>query len=64
MQKYMSYSHFQVPDTWNGYRDIDEKINPEDANRLLEEGEGLANGEVDEPPNAPPAPATETKKNK
>jgi len=38
-----------VPDTWNGFRDIDEKINLDDANRLLEEGEGLANGEAEEP---------------
>lgn len=33
MQKFMSYYHFMVPDTWNGFRDIDEKINFEELNR-------------------------------
>jgi hypothetical protein len=33
-----------VPDTWNGYRDIDEKLNFEELNKYLEEeeeGEGV-----------------------
>lgn len=35
----MSYFQFMVPDTWNGYRDIDEKINFDELNKYLEEGE-------------------------
>jgi hypothetical protein len=56
----MSYFHFMVPDTWNGFRDIDEKINFEELNRQLEEGEipvgtGGAAGENEESPPQPPA---------
>ena len=44
----MSYFQFVVPDTWNGYRDIDEKLNFEELNRQFEEEqqeeEGNANG--------------------
>jgi len=29
----MSYYHFVVPDTWNGFRDIDEKVNFDELNR-------------------------------
>jgi hypothetical protein len=64
MKNYMSYTHFQVPDTWNSYRDIDEKINMDDVNRLLEEGEGAANVEVEESPAAAGNPPAETKKGK
>ena len=42
MQIFMSYFHFIAPDTWNGFRDIDEKINFEELNRQLEENEGTA----------------------
>ena len=47
LQMYMSYFQFMVPDTWNGYRDIDEKLNFEELNRFQdehEEEEGNANG--------------------
>jgi len=53
MQMFMSYYHFMVPDTWNGFRDIDEKINFEELNRQLEEGEALAGEEE----GGSPAPA-------
>jgi hypothetical protein len=29
----MSYYQFMVPDTWNGYRDVDEKINFDELNK-------------------------------
>lgn len=36
----MSYFSFMVPDTWNGFRDIDEKLNFEELNKyLLEENQ-------------------------
>jgi len=50
-----------VPDTWNGFRDIDEKINFEELNRQLEEGDALGGdeeGASPSPAQAPPAPAT------
>jgi hypothetical protein len=51
---FMSYYHFMVPDTWNGFRDIDEKINFEELNRQLEEGEAMAGlGEDEIPISAP-----------
>ena len=43
-----------VPDTWNGYRDIDEKLNFEELNKFLEEeeeGDGAPHNEAgNEPP--------------
>lgn len=45
IQRYMSYSHFQNKDTWNGYRDIDEKINLDDPNNFFIDGDGAADGE-------------------
>ena len=33
----MSYFEFNVPDTWNGFRDIDDKINLDDVRQKLEE---------------------------
>ena len=33
-----------VPDTWNGYRDIDEKLNFEELNKFIEEEEEAAAG--------------------
>lgn len=66
MQRFMSYFHFMVPDTWNGYRDIDEKINFEELNRQLEEGEGMAaagaEGAEEAAPANPPAPEPPAKK--
>lgn len=64
MQKFMSYYHFMVPDTWNGYRDIDEKINFEELNRQLEEGEGNGAGAEAEEASAPPTTAGANKKEK
>ena len=37
LQLFMSYFEFNVPDTWNGFRDIDEKINLDDVRQKLEE---------------------------
>ncbi len=47
LQTYMSYFQFIVPDTWNGYRDIDEKLNFEELNKFLEEEEEGAGGAGD-----------------
>jgi hypothetical protein len=44
----MSYFQFIVPDTWNGYRDIDEKLNFEELNKFLEEEEEGAGGAGDQ----------------
>jgi hypothetical protein len=33
----MSIYQFIVPDTWNGHRDIDEKLVPDDINKFAEE---------------------------
>lgn len=42
----MSYFQFMVPDTWNGHRDVDEKLNYEELNKYLEDEEdGEAEGE-------------------
>lgn len=43
----MSYFQFVVPDTWNGFRDIDEKLNFEELNKFLEEEEEGAVGAAD-----------------
>jgi hypothetical protein len=60
MQMYMSYFHFTQPETWNGFRDIDEKINFEELNRLFEEAAGAAEANQDDP-NATPANQTSPK---
>jgi len=31
----MTYYHFQSPETWNGFRNVDEKINPEEIMRQM-----------------------------
>ena len=49
----MTYHQFNKPDTWNGFRDIDEKINFEELRRKLEEGDmGIGNEALLEDPNA------------
>lgn len=35
LQKYMTYFHFYAPETWNGFRNIDEKINSEEIMRQM-----------------------------
>ena len=37
LQLFMSYFHFMVPDTWNQYRDIDDKLNFEELNKQFED---------------------------
>lgn len=50
----MSYFQFVVPDTWNGYRDIDEKLNYEELNRYLEEDEEGGENNQNSQNNIPP----------
>jgi hypothetical protein len=56
MQRFMSYYHFMKPDSWNGFRDIDEKIDFEELNRQLEDGEIMGGGIEDDLPTNPPPP--------
>ena len=39
MQRYMAYFRFQTHEEWNGFRDIDKKINIEELNQKFEEKE-------------------------
>ena len=46
LQRYMSFFRFQMPETWTGFRNIDEEIDMDEINRRMGAEEG--NGDADE----------------